>query len=66
MKYVPTAQVSARVGFVIGKDADGAAGKRDVSKAGAECAVMVPSLGDILELVDVRGDLKFGDIEMNT
>ena len=59
------AYVSAREGFVLGKGADGAAGKRDVSKAGAECYVTVPSLGDKLEFVDVSSHLTFGDIEMD-
>ena len=59
------AKVSARERFVLSKGADGAAGKRDVSKAGTECYVTVPSLGDKLEFVDVSSDLTFVDIEMN-
>ena len=59
------AQESARKGSVLGKGADGVAGKRDVTNAGAECYVVVPYLGDSLKFVDVRSDLTFGGIEMN-
>ena len=47
------------------KGADWAACECDVGKPSAECVVPVPSLGDILEFVDVKNDLTFGGIEMN-
>jgi hypothetical protein len=60
-----SARVSFREGLVLDEGADGAAGKRDVSKTGEKCYVPAPSLGDGLEFVDVNSEITFDGNEMN-